>query len=278
MNAAFIVYFALFALFAFFAANFFLRRQRKKKLISSPFPEKWAAVLRENIGLYRRLPDDMKKRLHEKVKIFIAEKSFEGCGGLEVTEEMKVTIAGHACMLLLSSEREVYPRLRTILVYPGAYVAEEAALFEFQKNDEDDIHLGESWPTGDVVLAWDEVMKNSRDLRRGRNVALHEFAHQLDQEDGFADGAPVLEDSSGYVPWARVLRIEYENLRDKVVSGRPADMDEYGAEDPAEFFAVATEAFFEKPGPLKAKRPRLYEALKGYYRLDPSAWSEEVKN
>jgi Mlc titration factor MtfA (ptsG expression regulator) len=128
--------------------------------------------------------------------------------------------------------------------------------------------LGQSWTRGNVILAWDAALGGGRDFHDGHNVVLHEFAHQLDQEDGSADGAPPLPSRGLYGPWARVLGAEYESLRGP---GRHV-LDEYGGTNPAEFFAVATEAFFEKPRQLRKKHPQLYEQLKAYYQQDPAQW------
>jgi Mlc titration factor MtfA (ptsG expression regulator) len=161
--------------------------------------------------------------------------------------------------------------LITILVYPHAYIAKGAELIggRFVLESET-VRLGEAWKDGVVVLAWDEVRRGATDPHDGHNVVLHEFAHQLDQQDGSADGAPILDHTSQYETWARVLSEEFEQLRRDAELGRASVLDEYGATNPAEFFAVATECFFEKPIPLRRKHPELYEALKTYYRQDPA--------
>ena len=197
---------------------------------------------------------------------------FEGCGGLELTDEIKVTIAAQACLLLLHRETDYYPRLITILVYPHAYVAKSVEpIGGGVVLEGETARLGEAWKDGVVVLSWDDVRQGASDLHDGHNVVLHEFAHQLDQQDGSADGAPILEHRSQYVTWARVLSDEYEQLRRDTEQGRKDVLDEYGATNPAEFFAVATECFFEKPIPLRRKHPQLYEELKAYYRQDPAS-------
>ncbi len=250
-----------------------LRRVRRRKLQASPFPVAWRTILRRNLPLYGRMPDPLKDQLHGYITIFIAEKRFEGLGGLEITDEMKVTVAGQACMLLLNREMDVYPKLYSILLYPDAYRTKESSLFPPDAHEESpEVRLGESWTTGSVVLAWDHVKHGARDWKDGQNLVLHEFAHQLDQEDNSSDGAPILEQRSHYIPWARVLSAEYETLRRKSARGRKTVMDEYGATDPAEFFAVATETFFEKPKQMKKAHPELYEELRNYYKVDPVAW------
>jgi Mlc titration factor MtfA (ptsG expression regulator) len=248
----------------------FLKRHRRQQLRSAPFPAEWVAIVDKNCPFYRRLSDAQRRELHGHIQVFLAEKNFEGCGGLELTDEIKVTITAQACLLLLGRETDYYSRLITILVYPTAYVAHSiepigaGVVLEGEQG-----RLGEAWVSGVVVLSWDDVRAGASDVRDGHNVVLHEFAHQLDQEDGVADGAPILERRSRYVAWARVLGAEYERLR----GGSRSVLDDYGATNPAEFFAVATECFFEKPRQMKKKHPELYDELKSYFKQDPAGWT-----
>ena len=124
-----------------------------------------------------------------------------------------------------------------------------------------------------MVLAWDAVRAGASDANDGHNVVLHEFAHQLDQEDGTSNGAPILEHRTQYVAWARILGAEFTALRAAAEQGRPTDIDPYGATDPAEFFAVVTEEFFERPEALRRRHPDLYEELRAFYRQDPAAFA-----
>lgn len=235
-----------------------------------PFPEDWVQIIRKNVPLYNRLSDSLKEQLHGLIHVFLTEKNFEGCGGLKITDEIKVTIAAQACILLLNRKTSYFKKLRTILVYPQTYVARTKSSNGIITVDGHSIRLGESWQNGPVVLAWDSVTGGTLNVTDARNVVLHEFAHQLDQEDGAADGAPILEHQSSYLTWARVLSGEYEAL--KMRRGPRSVMDDYGATNPAEFFAVATETFFEKPKQMKRKHPELYDELKNYYKLDPVEW------
>jgi len=246
------------------------RSVRRKRLLASPFPAEWEQIVEENVPLYNRLPDAMKRQLQGLVHIFIAEKTFEGCGGLEITDEIKVTIAAQASMLLLNRKTPYFPKLHTILVYPHTYVADIVSSNGAVQISGRSIRLGESWQNGPVVLAWDSVKGGTVNITDGRNVVLHEFSHQLDQEDGIADGAPILEHRARYVTWASILSKEYEALQKK--KGGRAVMNKYGATNPAEFFAVATETFFEKAKQMKKKHPELYDELKDYYKLDPVEW------
>ncbi|QDV37610.1 M90 family metallopeptidase [Tautonia plasticadhaerens] len=246
------------------------RSRRRDRLRAEPFPEAWEAILRKNVPLDSRLPEEDRRELRGLIRVFLDEKRFEGCAGLEPTDEIRVTIAAQACVLLLHREVEAYHRLVTILVYPSAYVAHARQPIGGGMVLEGEVsRLGEAWRDGVVVLAWDDVLAGALDLHDGHNVVLHEFAHQLDQEDGEANGAPILGQRSRYVTWARVLGAEYDRLRQEAGRGVPSVLDAYGATNPAEFFAVATECFFERPARLRREHPELFEELKGYYRQDP---------
>lgn len=247
------------------------RNQRRRMLLASPFPGIWNVILEKNLPPYTKLPAQLKQQLQDNIRIFIDEKSFEGCGGLTMTDEIKVTIAAQACMLLLNRTVECYPRLSSILVYPDAYVAGPANQ-QGGPAGETSIRLGESWDTGAVVLAWDSVRRGAANFRDGHNVTMHEFAHQLDQEYGSADGAPALATRSAYSAWARIFSKEYERLRQRAARGRKSVMYDYGSISPAEFFAVATETFFEKPMQLRKKHPELYGELCRFYRVSPAEW------
>ena len=247
-------------------------RARRKRMMAAPFPTEWEQIVRKNVPLYDRLPEPLREQLRGLVNIFLAEKKFEGCGGLEITDEIRVTIAAQACMLLLNRKATYFRKLRTILVYPHTYAARTSSSDGNITVEGQSVRLGESWQNGPVVLAWDSVTGGTLNIADARNVVLHEFAHQLDQEDGAADGAPILERRSRYVAWARVLGEEYETLQSKKKNHRRSVMNKYGATNPAEFFAVATETFFEKARQMKKRHPELYDEMKEYYKLDPVEW------
>jgi hypothetical protein len=249
----------------------FRRRRRRLALLNKPFPPAWLAILENNLPHYKNLPAGLQRQLRGLIRIFIGEKSFEGCGGLAMTDEIRVTIAAQACLLLLNRETDCYPKLYSVLVYPSTYVVNDPDHSGLEPADSS-VRLGESWNHGAVVLAWDSVKKGAVNFQDGHNVAMHEFAHQLDQEDGRSDGAPNLGARSAYSAWSRVLSREYEQLQRENAQGRKNLMDHYGATNPAEFFAVATETFFEKPEQLKRKNPELYQELRGFYKVDPVEW------
>jgi Mlc titration factor MtfA (ptsG expression regulator) len=247
--------------------------RRRRRATSIPFPDEWNDILSRNFPADSKLPDDDRKELRTKIQVFLAEKHFEGLGGLEITDEVRVTIAAQACLLLLHLGDLDYPRLSSILVYPTAYeadaVSREPGGIVTEKRQ---VRLGESWNTGAVVLSWDDVLYGAADCHDGHNVVLHEFAHQLDMEDNVADGAPLLPRRSMYVAWARVLGEEYKHLQIDVARHHRSVMDAYGATNPAEFFAVATETFFEKPVKLREKHPELYVLLSEFYHQDPASY------
>jgi hypothetical protein len=235
-------------------------------------PEEWRAIVDRNVPYARLLEADDRRELEALVRIFLAEKRFEGCAGVSITDEMRVTIAAQACLLLLHlPQTDVYPDLETILVYPHPYLAQGERRIGPVAVASDEARLGESWTRGVVVLAWDHVNGATHPAAGGHNVVLHEFAHQLDAEDGAMDGAPYLGGRARYLAWARVLGDEYADLARRLREGVATDVDPYGSTSPAEFFAVMTEMFFEKPVQLAKRHAGLYAELSGFYQQDPAA-------
>jgi len=240
------------------------------RLPTGPIPDSWYGVVEHDVPLARWLSAEERERLLRLVQVFLTEKHFEGCGGLTVTEDMKVRIAAEACLLLLNLEGPCYPTLRTVLVYPRGFVPKFAGSPGTGEIARSPVPLiGESWGDGVVVISWDDAVRGARYPADGDNVVLHEFAHQLDAEDGAADGAPILAPGA-LRTWGGVLSEEYERLRRDAADDRRSALDEYGATNKAEFFAVATEAFFEKPVQLEREHPALYTQLRQFYRQDPA--------
>ena len=256
----------------------FLKRRRRNRLRAQPFPAAWKAIISHNVPIFLRLPSADRAELLGHIQVFLNEKYFEGCGGLKLTDETRVTIAAQACLLLLHRETDYYPELITILVYPSAYIArEDCYLGDNIWEQGEDGRLGHTGrQLGSLVLAWDEAKRGAADPADGANLVLHEFAHQLDFEDSQTDGAPALGTRVEYLAWARVMSREFEALRDAADAGTPTVLDTYGATNPAEFFAVATEAFFERPRALRGKKPELYARLEKFYRQDPAGYSAEA--
>jgi Mlc titration factor MtfA (ptsG expression regulator) len=206
--------------------------------------------------------------------VFLAEKPLMGCAGLQVTDAMRVTVAALACVPLLGARRGYYPGLQRILLYPGAFVAPHAQV------GEDGVHsdglralAGESWAQGQVLLSWDDVQQGAADPLDGRNVVIHEFAHQLDQSKGFANGAPPLRTRQAYHGWSTVMQAEFDALQRRLQQGDEGLIEAYAATDPAEFFAVCSELFFERGAELAAQHPPLFAELRSYYRVNPLSWS-----
>ncbi|TBR59008.1 zinc-dependent peptidase [Mastigocladus laminosus UU774] len=250
-----------------------ITKQRRNRLKKRLFPPLWNSIIEANLPIYTRLSPDERRRLQGHVQVFLAEKQFIGCQGLQVTEEMKLTIAAVACLLLLNERGEYFPKLRSILIYPSAYfVNETVATSEYVVEERRVARLGESWSRDQVVLSWEQVQQDTCNWSDGHNVILHEFAHQLDQEEGKAQGVPILAQKSDYPIWSRVMTQAYQQLCNDVQRGIKNVLNNYGATNPAEFFAVATETFFEKPQQLLKMHPGLYELLQGYYQVNPGEW------
>jgi Mlc titration factor MtfA (ptsG expression regulator) len=255
----------------------FLKQQRRQRLRAQPFPPAWRSIITRNLPIFRRLPPEDQTELLGHVQVFLAEKHFEGCGGLELTDEIRVTIAAQACLLLLHRATDYYPQLTSILVYPSGYTSYEARHLEGNIWDEGgEPRLGHTARRlGSLVLAWDDAKRGAAHPSDGRNLILHEFAHQLDYEDFQTDGAPALTTRAEYLAWARVMSKEFAALQGADEAGTPTVLDTYGATNPAEFFAVVTEAFFERPRALRARHPELYAELARFFRQDPSRYSAE---
>jgi MtfA peptidase len=249
------------------------QRWRRHRISRRPFPAAWREVLRRQVPIVRRLPAALQMQLKRRMLVFIADKPIIGCKGLQVSEAMRVVIAAQACLLLLNHRGEGFPELRQVLLYPDTFVVDRVAPAGAGVLQEQRRALsGESWSQGQVILSWADVQAGAAAPDDGRNVVIHEFAHQLDQETGAANGAPWLGRRERYERWSRVLGAEFERLRERIAHGEPTLLGDYAATAPAEFFAVASEVFFEQPGPLAADAPALYREFSAYYRVDPLNW------
>lgn len=248
-------------------------RARKEEEVEAVFKTEWCEFLVQNVPLYERLPDDLREKLHVQIARFVESTRFEGCNDLELTEEMIITVAAQACMLVLHREGEPYPKLKNVYLYPTAFISPLPKVDAMGVVTEGGrALLGESWDNGTVIMAWDAVAHGARNIYDARNVTFHEFAHQLDHEDGPTDGAPPQTSAAAYKSWAWIFRVNYADLNAKLNRGQKTLLDRYGATNPAEFFAVATETFFEKPRQMAKKRPELYRELKQFYQVDPAEW------
>ena len=240
------------------------------RLRTDPIPGAWPAIVAARVPLAARLSGEERERLYRLMQVFLDEVPIEGVAGLEVTEEIRVTIAAQACLLLLHMSYPRYTRVRRVLVYPWTFIPRTAPTLASGHIVPPDVPLrGQAWPTGVVVLGWDSVERDTVSSTGGGNVVLHEFAHMLDAEDGSMDGVPVLDSGSAYRQWAAMLSARFSEHVARTELGEDTTLDPYGASNRAEFFAVATEAFFERPAELRAGEPELYGLLTDFYGIDP---------
>lgn len=245
---------------------------KRAQIAKKPFPTEWRRILKSNVPYFYNMPADLQLQLKKHVQIFLSEKQFEGFEGVEIDDEIRVTIAAQACLLILNRKTDFYPKLRSIYVYPAAFVAKHSSHDSagiLQQHHR--VLSGESWELGKVILSWKDTKAGGTDHQDGQNVVIHEFAHQLDQETGAANGAPFLRHRQKEC-WSKVLAKEFETLQSQALQGIVSLLDHYGATNPAEFFAVASEVFFEQPLELKSRHPALYQQLSGFYHIDPTIW------
>lgn len=251
------------------------KEQKRKKILEKQFPESWRDILLKNVAHYSYLNLEEKELLENLVQIFIAEKNFEACGGLEMTDEIRVIISAQAVLLVLGLPSFQYQQLESVLVYPSTVTIPTARESVFSSGmsiipDNQQV-LGLAWQQGSVVLVWDAVRAGALHPERGHNVVYHEFAHILDMRDGAADGTPELYTREMYKDWIQICSREYLQLKEQAKRGRSTLLDSYGAVSEAEFFAVATELFFDRPVKMKNEYPELYNILLHYYRQDTAA-------
>lgn len=266
----------ILGLLALIAVIWFIQKRREEarrsRLLQTPLAPEYIVILENRVPLYRRLPQALRETLQGCINLFLEKKVFVGCDGLEITDEIRLVIAANACLLVVNRDNKQFLGFETILVYPDAYVAREVIYDGLVEIHEDSTRAGESWHRGPVVLSLTDVLRGSGNEQDGHNVVLHEFAHKLDEENGVMDGLPVLRESAHYKDWAEVLTREYDEFLDRVAQGTNKVIDEYGAVSAAEFFAVATESFFERSKQMKERLPELYQQLQRFYGLDPAEW------
>src|SRR5262245_61267123 len=250
-----------------------LRSRRRRKLLTEPFPVRWEHFVQKNVGHYLRLSPEEQAKLRDAMRILLAEKQWQGRSGLFVTEEMKVTIAAQAALLLLGDDRGYFPRVRDVLVFPKEFRT------PVPEDDWEDDELSErplagiAVNRGPVLLAWDEVLPEGRDPDAGFNVVIHEFAHQLDFADGITRGSPPLGDRALEARWFYVMTIAFEDHRRAIRERHSGTFfTPHAADNEAEFFADATEAFYCRPADLKDLHAEMYQLLAAYYRVDPVKW------
>lgn len=250
-----------------------IRNRRRRKLLAEPFPPAWQAILDAKFKLFGFLSPDEQQALRNRLRIFIAEKDWEGCSGLQLTDEIRVLIAAQACVLTLGVEDFYFEYVATVLVYPTRWIESEDEIPGGTETDGGAVRvLGEYVKHGPIRLAWDRAERDARRPRGGKNVVYHEFAHHLDSLDGFFDGMPPLDSLTQQRHWKRVTEREYEQLIEMSQAGEATLLDEYGASNMAEFFAVSTECFFTRPVAMQRRHPDLFEILSQFYKQDPRRW------
>jgi Mlc titration factor MtfA (ptsG expression regulator) len=288
----------------------FWKEKRRNKVRARSFLDEWRDLLTQRVPLYMRLPLADRDELHNHIHVLLDEKRFEGCAGLEITDDIRLTIIAQAAVLLLHRDTDYYSELSSILVYPSSYVAPAVDYNDGIVTEFEEERSGETWSHGSLVLAWNDITnavtgppiaerpeeqpgngglpgrsephvqrptKDVTDDRDGElvpayNVVLHEFAHQLDLESGDIDGMPKLESRDERRRWIEVMEAAFERLRLQYDNGQEAVIDYYALEEPGEFFAVITESFFETPFAILEEYPDLYAVLSDYYRQDPAQW------
>ncbi|MCP4987390.1 MAG: zinc-dependent peptidase [Colwellia sp.] len=246
------------------------KRDKARRL---PFNKQWRKIIQQRVPYFKQMPADLQLQLKQHIQVFVSEKNFVGCNGIEITDEIKITIAAQACLLLLNRKTDYYPKLKTILVYPSAFLKEQTQKSADGVQYTRKVALtGESWDFGKIVLSWRDSVFGAQLPNDGHNVVIHEFAHQLDQENGRANGAPILGKGQTYQSWSEVFSQQFEILRKQANAGETSIFAYYGATEPAEFFAVVSEVFFEKSELFYQKHPALYRQLTDYYKVDPMHW------
>ncbi|MBD3663176.1 zinc-dependent peptidase [Sulfitobacter aestuariivivens] len=261
---------------AIFVSGFFVyrawqRRQHRADLLDSLLHPHEKRMLKAQIPILQRLPAALWDPLEGKINLFLDQVRFIGCNGLEVTEEMELSIAAQACLLVVNSDAW-YDNLTTVMIYPGAFKSLRKDYDGYVVTEEEVIRSGESWSRGPVILSWEDSHRGALNAQDGHNVVLHEFAHQLDDMSGHTDGGPMMAEGQSFETWSRVIRTAFERHKANVEHGRKTALDAYGATNHQEFFAVAVETFFEKPSALHAEEPEVYAELVKLLQVDPRVW------
>jgi MtfA peptidase len=254
-----------------FGYRYWSRQQVRTSLLATPLSDHQRAIVAQQVPLTRKLPSELHGKLEGKINAFLNQIKFIGCNGLEVTEEMQLSIAAQACLLVVNSDTW-YENLTTILIYPSAFKSRQTEHNGYVVTERETVRTGESWSRGPVVLSWAHTKQGAINDEDGHNVVFHEFAHQIDDLPGHTDGVPNLDRRQKFNDWERVFVKAYKSHVQHVQAGYKTVFDAYGAEGPEEFFAVAVEVFFERPAALKHNEPAVYEQLAMLFRLEPTTW------
>lgn len=267
--AIFLTLVALIA--AALAWYFWSRKQTRAALLSQPLGPEQRSIVRETVPIVVRLPGALRDTLEGKINLFLDQVEFIGCDGLVVTDEMRLSIAAQACLLVVNSD-QWYDNLTTVLIYPNAFKSRQQRHSGYVVTEQEIVRTGESWDRGPVILSWAHSQQGALNDHDGHNVVFHEFAHQLDDLSGGTNGVPVLGKGQSYAEWEHVFLTAYDAHLRAVEAGHHTVIDPYGATGHEEFFAVTVELFFERPEALKAATPEFYAQLSELFRLDPIGW------
>lgn len=261
----------------------YFKNRRRRRLLAEPPPGSWSGWLEANLWHFRHMDQPKRHRLLQVAQVLLHEKAWSGCGGLELSEEMRVTIAAAAGLMVLGpAEPYYFDRLKSILVYQDSYRPRSdsaSTLLEsdpFEPIDPSEAREGEAWRGGPVIVSWRNALRDGRSPHRGRHLVLHELAHHLDGLDGGMEGTPPMFGQQKLRRWRQVVEREHQRLVEAAERGRPTLLDDYGAQDAAEFFAVATECFFQQPHPLRRRHSELYAVLCDFYQQSPTDWLPEA--
>lgn len=258
--------------------------RRRRSILGAPMPESQQAALEENVAAYRSMPPEQRSTLRDMARVLLKEKVWEGCGGLKLSDEMKIVIAAQASLLLVGHgvdllRDDLYPQCQSVLVYPDAYASSQPARAVAPigamniMTDQASTNLGEAWQNGPVILSWAAALAGARGLTPGHDVTLHEFAHKLDMLDGTIDGTPPLATPAFGEHWKLTMTGEFNRLARATATGTPHALSTYALHSPGEFFAVATESFFTRSTTMQELHPELYQTMQTYYNQDPASWS-----
>ena len=254
-----------------FGLRYWSKKQTRTKLLKTVLSDHQRTIVAEQVPLIQRLPFELRAKLEGKIHVFLHQIEFIGCDGLEIDDEMRLSIAAQACLLVVNSDTW-YTHLRTVLVYPGAFKSMDREHDGYVVTERETVRWGESWSRGPVILSWAHTEQGAINHKDGQNVVFHEFAHQIDNLSGHTDGAPILSRGQSFADWERVFIKAYESHVRNVEKGRKTVLDAYGAEAHEEFFAVSVEVFFEKPAALKREEPEVYQQLSELFQLEPASW------
>jgi len=255
----------------------FLRNRRRNRLLAQPFSDEWRSMLAQRMRHYQYLNAQQRERLEAVIQVLVAEKDWAAAGDFRITDEMKVTIAGYAGLMTLGlAEPYYFDRLQTIIINQDIYRPRRAEPSGYLMR-KPEARFGEAHQFGPIKLSWREIAEHNR-MRPGNNLVIHEFAHHIDGLDGQMDGTPSIVSREQKVHWQKVIDSEFSRLRHDASMGQATLLDPYGASSRAEFFAVASECFFERPGALRTWQPELYQVLSDFYCQDLASWLPDAND